>query len=223
MGLRSTQKQADRAGEAMKRNRRFEDESSTTKSVVIFGLIFVLFFSTSIALSSYPQHIALNDQTVIQAIKFINNNTVLIKGNQVQFGSGDVIPLDGRDYIKITGNQVQIGKNNYPEGIRTVAAEWYQNLLFSQRIGKFQTNQTAQIIIDGTSFILTPLSQDTVSVTATEILNPKNQNHYNIIYKQGVVYINENGIMLKFTKTEDIVVVNTVGLDRHDKIILRTI
>lgn len=206
------------------RHRRFEEETSTTvKSITIFVLIGILFFSTSIALTSYPQHIAINEKTVIQTVKFLGNNTAIIKGNQVQFGTGDVIPLVKRDFIRITGNQVQIGKTNYLEGVRTVAAEWYQQILFSQRISKFQTNQTAQIIIDETSFILTPLSQDTISVTATDLSNTKNQNHYTVIFKQGTVYINENGIMLKFTKVGDVITVNTVGLDRHNKIILRTI
>lgn len=220
MDIRNTQK---RAGETM-RHRRFEEETSTTvKSITIFVLIGILFFSTSIALTSYPQHIAINEKTVIQTVKFLGNNTAIIKGNQVQFGTGDVIPLVKRDFIRITGNQVQIGKTNYLEGVRTVAAEWYQQILFSQRISKFQTNQTAQIIIDETSFILTPLSQDTISVTATDLSNTKNQNHYTVIFKQGTVYINENGIMLKFTKVGDVITVNTVGLDRHNKIILRTI
>ena len=99
----------------MRRSRKFEDETTTTKSLVIFGLIFVLFFSTSIALTSFPQHLALNDKTVIQAIKFIGNNTAIIKGNQVQYGVGDVIPIEGksRDYIRITGNQIQIGKDEH--------------------------------------------------------------------------------------------------------------
>ena len=207
------------------RNRKFENEPTTSKSLLIFGLIFIIFFSTSIAITSYPQHLALSNGTVIQTIKFIGGNTVMIKGNQVQLSSGDIIPIEGagRDYIKLTGNQVQIGKTDYPEAIRTVTSEWYQQILFTQRIGKFQSNQTAQIIIDETSFVLTPLSQDTISVTATEISNPKNQNHYNIIFKQQTVYINENGIMLKFAKTGDTITVNTVGLDRHNKIILKVI
>ena len=207
------------------RNRKFENEPTTTKSLLIFGLIFIIFFSTSIAITSYPQHLALSNGTVIQTIKFIGGNTVMIKGNQVQLSAGDIIPIEGagRDYIKLTGNQVQIGKIDYPEAIRTVTSEWYQQILFSQRIGKFQSNQTAQIIIDTTSFVLTPLSQDTISVTATEISNTNNQNHYNIIFKQGVVYINENGIMLKFAKTGDTIIVNSVGLDRHNRIIIRAI
>lgn len=212
-----------RVGETMRKNRRFEDESTTTKSLLIFGFIFVLFFSTSIVLTSYPQHIAISSGTQIQAVKFLNDSFAIVRGNQVQVGKGDVIGLEGRDYIKITGNQVQIKSQNYPEGIRTVVAEWYQNVLFSQRIGKFQSNQTAQIIIDETSFVLTPLSQDTISVTATDLSNKQNQNHYNIIFKQNTFYINENGIMLKFTMTGDIITVNTVGLDKHNKIIIRII
>lgn len=210
----------------MRRSRKFEEETSTTaKSITIFVLIGILFFSTSIAITSYPQHLALSNGTVIQTLKFISGNTVMIKGNQVQVGTGDIIPIEGagRDYIKLTGNQVQIGKVNYPEAIRTVTSEWYQQILFTQRIGKFQSNQTVQIIIDETSFVLTPLSQDTISVTATGISDPEKQNHYNIVFKQGTVYINENGIMLKFTKTGDTVTVNTVGLDRHNKIIIRTL
>ncbi|MDD5453915.1 MAG: hypothetical protein PHW62_00245 [Candidatus Ratteibacteria bacterium] len=207
----------------MRRSRKFEDESTTAKSLIIFGLIFILFFATSIALTSYPQHLAINEKTVIQTIKFIGNNTAIIRGNQVQYGTGDVISIQGRDYIRITGNQVQIGKSNYPEAVRTIVSEWYQNILFTQKVGSFKSNQTAQIIIDSTSFVLTPLSQDTISVTATNILNTKNQNHYNIVFKAGTVYINENGIMLKFTKTEDVVIVNTVGFDRHNKIAIRAI
>jgi len=207
----------------MRRNRRYEDQPTTTKSITIFILIGLIFFSTSIVLTSYPQHLAINEQTKIEFIKFLSNNTAIIKGNQVQFATNDVIPITGRDYIKITGRQVQINSQDYPEGIRTVASEWYQNVLFTQRIGKFQSNQTAQIIIDGTSFVLTPLSQDTISVTATDLSNTKDQNHYNIIFKQNTVYINENGIMLKFTMAGDIITVNTVGLDKHNKIMIRTI
>jgi len=209
----------------MRRHRRFEDEPTTEKSIIIFGLVFILFFSTSITLTSYPQYLALNEQTIIETIKFIGNNTVLIKGNQVQYGVGDIIPIQGtsRDYIRITGNQVQAGKTSYQEGIRTVAALWYQNVMFTQKVGSYQSNQTAQIIIDDTSFVLTPLSQDTLSVTATDLSNTKNQNHYNIIFKQGVVYINENGIMLKFTKTGDQIRVNTVGLDKHSRIFIRAL
>lgn len=207
----------------MRRNRRFEDETNGTKSLIIFGLVFILFFSTSVALTSYPQHLALNEQTVIQTIKFIGNNSAIIKGNQVQLMPGDSIPLAGRDYIRITGNQVQVGKTSYQEGIRTVAAQWYQNVMFTQRVGSYQSNQTVQIIIDDTSFVLTPLSQDTISVTATEISGLKSENHYNVVFKEGTVYLNENGIMLKFNKGAGIITVNTVGIDRHKKIVIRAI
>ena len=63
----------------IRRNRRFEDESTTAKSITIFVLIGILFFSTSIAMTSYPQHLALSYGTVIQAVKFISVNTFIIK------------------------------------------------------------------------------------------------------------------------------------------------
>lgn len=207
----------------MRRRIKFEEESTTVKSITIFILIGLLFFSTSIALTSYPQHLAISNRTIIQEIRFIDEKTVLIRGNQVQVGTGDVIPLEKRDYIRITGNQVQIGKINYPEAIRIITSEWYQQILFSQNIGKFESSQTAQVIIDETSFVLTPLSQDITSVTVTDTSNPKKQSHYNIVFKKGTVYINENGIMLKFTKTRDIVTVNTVGFDKHTRIFIRVL
>lgn len=211
----------------MRQSRRFEEESTTTKSIVIFGLIFIMFFSTSIVLTSYPQHLALNDQTVIQAIKFLNNNTALIKGNQVQFGSGDVIPLAGRDYIRITGRQIQIGKDEYNEAVRVVSpSSWTQNTMFNQKIGASKSNQAMQIVIDKTSFNLIPIkpiSAKIVSVTIDDLSKKNIQTHYNIQFTQNTTYINENNIMLKIVNENNSTTVYIVGVGRYNNIFFRAI
>lgn len=207
----------------MSRNRRFEDEPTTTKSLIIFGLLFLLFFSTSIVLTSYPQHIALNDQTVIQAIKFMDGNTVMIRGNQIQLQVGDSIPLNGRDYIKLTGNQIQVGKTNYPEAIRTVAAEWYQNTLFSQRVGTWNSNQVAQIVVDKIAINLIPVSNDIISVTAIDTTKTNKQNRYNIQFTQDTTYINEHGVMIRLVKKEGTVTASLIGIMKYNNVFLRII
>lgn len=209
----------------MRRYRRSEEEPTVAKSIVIFGLIFILFFSTSITLTSYPQHLALNNKTVIQAVKFLDNSTAIIKGNQVQYGAGDVLPLQGRDFIRITGNQVQLGSTNYNEGIRVVGTSWHQNLIFSQKIGTFKSSQTAQIIIDKSSFSFTPLQSGFLSVTVSDISksNRNNEQHYNIQFTQETVYINENDIMIRLVKKDDVVTASLMGLKKYTNIIMRVI
>lgn len=202
--------------------RRRVDEPNTGQSVLLFAMIFLITFSTSITLTSYPQHLALDDKTVIQAIKFISNNTVFIKGNQVQIGQGDILPLEGRDYIRITGRQVQVGNENYNEGIRTVSASWHQNVMFTQRVGTFRSGQAAQIVVDRTAFNLVPISKDVLRVTVVDLVNPKYQNHYNVQFTQDTVYINENDIMMKLVNKDGTITANLVGLKKYTKILMRT-
>lgn len=207
----------------MRRNRRFEDEPTTTKSLIIAGLIFLITFSTSITLTSYPQHLAINENTVIQAIKFVGNDTAIIKGNQVQLGTGDVIPLAGRDYIRITGNQVQVGKTNFTEGIRTVSASWHQNVMFSQKIGSFKSTQTVQIIVDNSVFNLIPLQSEVLSITVVDLSNKANQQHYNTKFNQDTLYINENDIMIRLVRTDDTITASLIGLKKYSNIAMRLI
>jgi hypothetical protein len=185
-------------------------------------MVFLITFSTSITLTSYPQHLALDDKTIIQAIKFISNNTAVVKGNQVQFGKGDVLPLEGRDYIKITGRQIQVGESRYNEGVRTVSASWYQNTMFAQKIGTFRTDQTAQIIVDRTVITIHPVSKDVLSITSLDLSTPKTQNNYNIQLAQDTVYINEGGAMLKLVGTNSMITVSLIGLKKYTNIIMRT-
>lgn len=207
----------------MRRSRRYEDQPTTTKSILIFGLIFIITFSTSITLTSFPQHIALNDKTVIQAIKFIDDKTALIKGNQVQLGKGDIITLEGRDFIRITGNQVQVGTSNFSEGVRTVGASWHQNVLFSQKVGTYDSNKVAQIVVDKTAFNLIPMPSDVLSVTISDLSNRKNEQHYNVQFTQDTLYINENDIMLKLVRTGKSTTASLIGLKKYNNIIMRTI
>jgi len=188
------------------------------------GIFFILITATSALMTAYPQHIYINGETRIEALKFYDNNSVLLKGNQVSYGAGDIIPTKGvgRDYIRITGNQIQINSQNYNEGIRTVTAGITQNVVFLQKIGSVKADRPSQILVDTTYINLIPMN-DTIYNVNAGILGTKESNNYNIQYIQNIVYINENGIMLKFTKTAGVITIDIVGFDRHKNIIVRTL
>lgn len=199
------------------------DETSTKKIVLLLAMVFALTSATSIMLTAYPQHLALTKNTTIGAIKFTDNNHVIIRGNQVSYGSGDIIPVEGRDFIRVTGRQIQVGAETYKEGVRSVPAEWHQNILVRQKIGTFDNNRPAQVIVDNAVINLILATPDVLNVNTVDIRAKDKVNRYNVQFSQNTVYINERGVMLKLVKDKAKTTVHLVGFARYDRILLRVL
>ena len=184
------------------------------------GLFFTLITVSSALLTAYPQHIYINEETRIESLKFLENNTVLLKGNQVSYGTGDVIPVKGRDYIRITGNQIQIGEKDFREGVRAVTASYSQNVLFMQKIGSVPGNRPFQIVVDNSILNIIPINSTIYNINAA-VVGKTGSNSYNVQFVQETVYINENSVMYKLSITGETISVHLVGFDRHKTILVR--
>lgn len=187
------------------------------KSVIIIGLLAGIFMTTGVVLSAYPQHLYLNNNSVIDAlVGNFNNNSMNIRGNQVQYSTGSVIPLEGRDYIKITGNQIQLGDDTFTPAIRIISARVSQNVLFSQKIGTFGINSAGRATIDDVSINFIPVTKN--------ILNIQTQDsNYNVEFVSGVVYLKSKNVMLKLVQNGGNIEVYIVGTSHYNNILFVTI
>lgn len=197
---------------------RQTESSSLGKALFLLALLAITMLSTSTVLQMYPQHLYLNNQTIINAnIGNFENGHVNIKGNQVSYTQNDIIAVEGRDYIRITGKQVQISDSKYLPGIRQVTASLYQNILFEQRIGTFSINKIGQIIVDNEVINIIPLSSTAVNIKTVD-------SNYIVEFSQDITYITTNaGTMLKLTRTDSAITVSIIGLKTYNRLALKVI
>lgn len=206
----------------MKRKSRNGDdeERNLPKIILLVAMLGVVFMSTSVLLSAYPQHLYLDDKTVINAaigFEKIKDNIVNIRGNQVPFTQNDIIPITGQDYIRITGNQVQLGNSTYTPGVRTVTPKFYQNVLFQQYVGEFNVNRAAQVGIDKDVISLIPISVNIVNIRS-------NADNYNIEFVQSTTFLTtKDGVMLKLQKDSNVIRVYAVGIWNYENVWMRII
>lgn len=203
----------------MRKSRSGDDEERSIPKIVILvtSLVFV-FMSTSVILAAYPQHIYIDSKTIIDStVGFKDNKTVNIRGNIVQYGENSIIPINGQEYIRITGNQVQMGNNLFTPGIRQITANFYQNVLFQQTAGEFAINRAAQIGIDSDVIALIPVSQNIIKIKSST-------SDYNVELIQDVSFIKtKNGVMLKLQKVDNKIVVSVIGLKNYDNVWMRVV
>lgn len=202
---------AEEQGAGIMPPRTSRNQRNPVKIIVLLTLLTLITSLTSVSLSVYPQHLFVDNKTSIGTVQFTGNQTAIVKGNQVSYSANQIIPLEGRSYIKLTGRQVQLSGNRYEEGIRTVFAEWNQNLLLQQQIGEFSVNSIAQIGIDTTIINLIPISQDVLNVNAFDITKKAPASNYNLQLVQNTVYLSEGGAMVKLEKNGDKITVSLIG------------
>lgn len=196
-----------------------KSEYSLPKTIIILTIVLILTISSTIALTSYPQHIYLDNKTKFKDISFQNNNVVTVKGNQVTYNTGDTILLEGREYIKVTGKQQQYGNFLLTPAIRTLSSTISQNVLFEREIGRFKINsQSAQVTIDKTIINFIPLSLNIINIQTAST-------KYNIdLTSTNKTYLTfENGIMLKLEKNSNIIKIYIIGLSEYNNIKVRII
>lgn len=190
-----------------------QQETNLVKPLILIGLISSMFIFSAVVISSYPQHLYLDNQSVIDAtIGYFNNNTVNIRGNQVQYSTGDVIVLEGRDYIRITGNQKQIGDDIFTGAIRTVTASISQNILFEQKVGIFSINSAGKVLIDDVVISLIPVSSNILNIRTVD-------SNYNVEFVSGVVYITSKDTMLKLVQNNDDIEIYLIGTKNYNKVL----
>ena len=188
-------------------------QTNLIKSIILISLLTGVFVISGVVISAYPQHLWVNNQTVVDStVGNFNNGSVNIRGNQVQYSSGDVIFLEGRDYIRITGNQAQFGSDTFTSAIRTISAQIHQNILFEQKIGTFSINSAGQVLIDGTTINLIPVSSNVLNVRTSD-------SNYNIEFVSGTVYITSKDIMLKLINDGSNISVYLIGTGSYNKIL----
>lgn len=192
-----------------------KDDSFSKILLTVFILSLVFIFS-SVIINAYPQKLVIGKDTVIGDIKFISNNTVLIKGNQVHLSQNDLVSLGGRDYIRITAKQVSLQGEIYNQGIRLLSPLLSQNMLFEQRIATFPASKTAKVIIDSDQIQITPASSDIINIKS------KGEN-YNIELSNGISYINTaSKTMLKLQKSKDNINIYVIGFINYQNIVVET-
>jgi len=198
--------------------RKDDDSRSIPKIVLLVFMLTIVFMSTSVLLAIYPQHLYIDKRTVIDStIGFNDNNTVNIRGNLVQYSQDDIIPINGKDYVRITGNQVQLGESVFTPAIRIVTAKFYQNILFEQSVGEFNINRAAQVSIEGYIISMIPLSATIINIRTSD-------SNYNVELTQNITYINtKNGIMLKIQKINDKIKVSIIGIQNYQNVWIREI
>ncbi len=195
-----------------------DDERSIPKIVLLVAALVLVFMSTSVILAAYPQHLFIDNKTVINsAVGFKDNHTVNIRGSMVQYGQNDIIPIDGQDFIRVTANQVQLGNSTFVSGVRQLSARIYQNVLFEQQIGEFDISRAAQVGVDGDVIALIPISVNVLNVRTSD-------SYYNIELVQGISFLKtKNNIMLKLQKENNKIKVSIVGLKNYDNVWMRTV
>ncbi|MFA4870927.1 MAG: hypothetical protein WC623_22200 [Pedobacter sp.] len=190
-----------------------QDNEQLVKSIIIIALVSSLFVFSSIVISSYPQHILLGNDTVINnAVGNFINNTVNVRGNQVQFASNDIITLNGREYIKITGRQVQVGNSTYASGIRTINPSVSQNILFEQKIGTMNINNAGKVIVDSTEIVLIPITTTAIRISSTT-------DNFDIEFVNNIAYVKVQNVLLKLTNDGTTINTYLVGTDKHQQIL----
>lgn len=177
----------------------------------------MVFLSSSILLTAYQQHVLIGTNTSFGDIKFLGNNTVIIKGHQSQLAQNDIVSIGGRDYIRFTGKQVSLSGNVFSQGIRTLSTTISQNLLFEQLILQFEVTKTSKISVDDDQILITPLSDNVLNIQTK-------YSNYNIEFSNNITYINtEAKTMLKLQKVNGYIKVFLIGFDSHKTIISEVI
>ncbi len=189
-------------------------QTNMIKSIILISLLTGVFVISGVVISAYPQHLWVNNQTVVDAtVGNFNNSSVNIRGNQVQYSSGDVIFLEGRDYIRITGNQKQIGSDTFIGAIRTVSASIEQNILFQQKVGSFPINNSAgKLIIDDVIITIVPITNTIVNIKTSD-------SDYNVQFVANTVYITSKSIMLKLIENNGNIEIYLIGTSGYNKIL----
>jgi hypothetical protein len=187
-----------------------KENPDVIKIIVIIALLTGTMVFSGVLISSYPQNLWVSNSTVIDSIVGnFHNGTVNIRGNQAQYSTGDSIMLNGKDYIKITGRQTQIGSTTYEGAIRTVSSSIDQNVLFQQRLGTFST--TATVTIDSVIINLKPVNATILNIKTSD-------SNYNVEFTNGIVYITSGTVMLKLINSNPLISVYLVGTGNHNKI-----
>lgn len=192
-----------------------KQNTNLIKSIILLGLITLVFVFSGVVISAYPQHLYFNNNTVIDAsVGNFNNSTVNIRGNQVPYSPGDIIFLEGqgRDYIKITGNQIQIDGGTYISGMRSLSSDLTQNVLFEQKIGNFTPDGACKIIIDDKVTNLIPVTENIINIRTSD-------SDYFIEFVNDFLYFKNNDIMFKLHMSGNNINVYIIGINNYNEIV----
>lgn len=184
------------------------------KSLTLMGLISSIFIFSAVLLSAYPQHLYLDNNTVIEStVGYFHNGTANIRGNQIQYSTGDTIPLEDRDFIIITGNQAQIGGSTFISAIRSVSTNSLsQNVLFEQQVGSFGINNAGKLIIDDMTMNFIPVTPNILGIKTSD-------SNYNVEFINDITYIKSKNIILKLLKKDNDIKIYLVGTQSFNKIL----
>lgn len=201
----------------MRINPRYQPRDYSKISLTLISL-FIIFILSSSLFSMYPQHLYLSNNTKISSsIQFLSNNTAIVHGNQVSYSKNDIIFIDGREYIKITGNQKTIGSYQFTPAIRTLSSSLTQNPLFELEIGSIPLNSGAKLQLDDVSTLIIPISPTIINIQSSDGSN------YNIEFVSDTTYIKSNGSMIKLVKTPTSIKVILVGIKSYSNIWMSTL
>lgn len=186
---------------------------TNSQTTITLSILLVMFVFSSVVLSMYPQNILLsNDTKISPTVYMTSDNMASVRGNQFQFGTDDYIILDGREYIKITGNQKTIGTQKFVPGIRTLTSSFTQNALFETPLNPFPLSRAAKLTIsDNYSINLIPLSSTIMKIQTVD-------SDYNLDISSGTAYFKADGYLFKIKLTETEALVYIVGLSLPETI-----
>ena len=191
--------------------------------VKIAGLLaFVIFITSlsSLGMTFTPQHLWIGEETTIQQTSFSDNNTVTVRGYQSQFQQGSLIPVEGRDYIRITGNQTQFGNGTYQEGIRTLNPSLEQNPLAEQELGTYPENTVLQVVIDNIGINIIPTTKDILYISTFKIDTQQKLNSYHVQFAQDTIPLMESNVFIKLRRSEGQITTSVIGVGGHRRLFM---
>ena len=117
-----------------------EPDSVSGKVGATILLLLVVVFSNAFVTSSFPQNILIDEDTTFNfhdnllSFQDVSENgaTVILNANQESVNNRDVIAMGGRNSIRLTGNQVSVGENDFFTGQVTIPTRLNHIILFEQ-------------------------------------------------------------------------------------------
>lgn len=117
-----------------------EPNSVSGKVGATILLLLVVVFSNAFVTSSFPQNILINEDTTFNfhgnllSFQEVNEQgaTIILNANQESVNNRDVIAMGGRNSIRLTGNQVSVGENDFFTGQVTIPTRLNHIILFEQ-------------------------------------------------------------------------------------------
>lgn len=199
----------------MARKRADPNKRNPVKIAFLLAFVVLLTTTSSLSMTFNPQHLWISNETQIQNTAFSDNNTVTVRGHQAQYGEGSLIPVEGRDYIRITGEQTHFGNGTYQEGIRTLNPSLEQNPLAEQELGTYPIGTIMQVSVDNVVINIIPTTKEILYISTAYRDTGQKLNSYHVQFAQDTIPLMEAGAFIKLRRTATTITASVIGVSGH--------